>query len=135
MTRTRILLAEDHKAMRDRIVRLLEPGFEVVGVVGDGLALLEAEARMSPDVCVVDISMPKASGIEAASQLRERGSGAKIIFLTVHEDPDFVRSALGAGAHGYVAKSRMGSDLRVAIEEALAGRLFISPSCCLEERR
>jgi DNA-binding NarL/FixJ family response regulator len=130
VTRTRILLAEDHKDMRDRVVRLLEPEFEVVGAVGDGLALLAAELRMNPDVCVLDISMPKISGIDAATQLRKRGSTVKVVFLTVHEDPDFVRAALATDALGYVVKSRMASDLSSAIKEALAGRLFVSPTCC-----
>ena len=130
MTRTRILLGEDHKEMRERVVRLLEPEFEVVGAAEDGLALLEAAARMRPDVCVLDISMPRMSGIEAATQLRERAPAVKVVFLTVHEDPDFVRAALATEALGYVVKSRMASDLRVAIRAALAGRLFVSPSCC-----
>ena len=130
MTRTRILLAEDHKDMRNRVVRLLEPEFEVVGIVEDGLALLEAAARMKPDVCVLDISMPKMNGIEAANHLREREPSSKVVFLTVHEDQDFVRAALATDALGYVVKSRMASDLRSAIRGALAGRLFVSPSCC-----
>src|ERR1044072_6851143 len=86
LTRTRILLAEDHKAMRDSVVRLLEPEFEVVGIAEDGLALLEEAARVKPDVCVLDISMPKMNGIEAATHLRERGPALKVVFLTVHED-------------------------------------------------
>lgn len=129
MARTRILLADDYNGMRDRAVRLLEPEFEVIGVVGDGHALLEAATKMQPDVCVIDISMPVLNGIEAATRLKENGSQAKIIFLTVHEDADFVQAALATGALGYVAKSRMASDLREAINGAMAGRLFISPSC------
>jgi DNA-binding NarL/FixJ family response regulator len=117
--------------MRERAARLLEPEFEVIGAVGDGCALLEAAAQMKPDVCVIDISMPVLSGIRAATQLKETGSTAKIIFLTVHEDPDFVQAALDAGASGYVLKSRMASDLRNAIKGVIAGRLFISPSHAL----
>ena len=131
VVRARILLADDHKGMRDRAVRLLEPEFEVIGAVGDGCALLEAAAQMKPDVFVLDISMPGVSGIKAAAQLRDSGSTAKIIFLTVHEDPDFVQAALDAGASGYVLKSRMASDLRSAVKGAMAGRLFISPSCAI----
>ena len=134
MTRTRILLAEDHKEMRERVVRLLEPEFEVVGAAEDGLALLEAARRMRPDVCVLDISMPRMSGIEAASHLRERAPLVKVVFLTVHEDPDFVHAALATDALGYVLKSRMASDLGPAIREALAGRLFVSPSCSFAAR-
>jgi DNA-binding NarL/FixJ family response regulator len=117
--------------MRERVVRLLDPEFEVVGVVDNGKALLEAAARMQPDVVVADISMPILSGIESAQRLREAGSTAKIVFLTVHEDPDFLRAALAAGGAGYVVKSRLASDLRAAIKEALAGRLFVSPTLTL----
>ena len=126
MTRVRILLADDHKEMRDRVVRLLERDFDVVGAVDDGAALLEAEPKLRPDVCVVDISMTSVGGIDAATSLKARGSTAKIVFLTVHGDPDFVRAALDAGAFGYVLKSRMVSDLSAAIKGAMAGRQFIS---------
>lgn len=129
MARTRILLADDHKEIRDRVVRLLEPEFEVVGAVEDGSSLLEAASKMKPDVCVVDISMPMMGGIEAVAQLKASGSPAKIVFLTVHDDHDFVEAALAQGALGYVVKSRMASDLRAAIKGAIAGRLFLSPTC------
>jgi DNA-binding NarL/FixJ family response regulator len=71
--------------------------------------------------------MPILDGIETATRLRESGSAAQIVFLTIHEDPDFVQAALKAGALGYVIKRRMVSDLRQAIHAALAGRKFISP--------
>lgn len=129
MTRTRVLLADDHAAIRDRTVLLLEPAFEVVGAVENGSELLRAELKTRPDVCVLDISMPIVNGIEAAAQLKQRGSEVKIVFLTVHEDPDFVRAALETGALGYVLKSRMATDLCAAINGAVGGRLFVSPSC------
>ena len=129
MTRARILLADDHKEMRDRVVSLLQDEFDVVGAVEDGCALMEAEFRIQPDVCVVDISMPPGlCGIDVAAQLRARGSKAKVVMLTVYNDPDFLEAALTSGASGYVVKSRMTSNLCLAIHEALAGRLFISPS-------
>lgn len=128
LTRTRLLVAEDHKGMREKIVQMLERDFDVVGVVGDGLALLEAAARMKPNVCLMDISMPSLCGIETAIRLKQGGSDAKVVFLTVDEDPDYVRAALATGALGYVLKSRMATDLVIAIEEAMAGRLFVSPS-------
>lgn len=128
VARTRILLADDYKGICDRAVRLLEPEFEVIGVVRDGSALLEAASKMQPDVCVIDITMPVISGIEAATQLKQSGSMAKIIFLTVHEDPDFVQAALETGALGYVLKSRMASDLRTAVKVAMGGQVFISSS-------
>ena len=129
MARARILLADDHKEIRDRAVRLLEPEFEVVGAVADGNALVRVSAQLKPDVCIIDISMPYLNGIEAAIKLRENGSEARIVFLTVNEDSDFVRAALKTGALGYVVKSRMASDLCLAINGAISGRLFVSPSC------
>ena len=129
VARARILLADDHKEIRDRAVRLLEPEFEVVGAVADGNALVRASAQLKPDVCVVDISMPLLNGIEAAMRMRKNGSEARIVFLTVHQDSDFVRAALRTGALGYVIKSRMASDLCAAINDAISGHLFVSPSC------
>ena len=126
MNRARILLADDHDEMRERVKRYLEQEFEVVDAVEDGRELLKASAQLHPDVCLLDISMPELNGIETAIQLRESGSTAKIVFLTVHEDVDFVQAALQAGASGYVIKRRMASDLLTAIREALAGRIFIS---------
>ena len=129
MARARILLADDHKEIRDRAVRLLEPEFEVVGAVADGNALVRVSAQLKPDVCIIDISMPYLNGIEAAIKLRENGSEARIVFLTVNEDSDFVRAALKTGALGYVVKSRMATDLCLAINGAIRGHLFVSPSC------
>jgi DNA-binding NarL/FixJ family response regulator len=127
LVRTRLLLAEDHKGMCDKAVRELEVEFEVVGTVGDGQAMLEAESVIRPDVCVMDISMPIINGIETATILRQRGSTAKIVFLTVHEDQAFVDAAFATGAHGYVVKPRLMQDLRLAIREVVAGRMFVSP--------
>ncbi len=92
-------------------------------------ALLGVSARMKPDVCVIDISMPEVNGIEAAIRLRESGSNARIFFLTVDEDSDFVRAALRTGALGYVVKSRMATDLCAAVNGAMSGNLFVSASC------
>ncbi len=90
--------------------------------------MLEAEADLQPDIMIIDISMPLLNGIEAARQLKQSGSEAKIIILTVHEDPDFVRAAVAAGVSGYVIKSRMATDLVSAVREVLKGRRFLSPS-------
>jgi len=128
VARARVLLADDHKGMRDRVVRMLEREFEMLEPVNDGREFLEAAFRLKPDVCLMDISMPIINGIEAAAQLKESGSKAKIIFLTIHEDPDFLVAALKAGASGYVVKPRMASDLRAAIRDVLAGHTYISSS-------
>ena len=124
--RARILVAEDHKLMRNRVVRLLKSEFEVVGAVDSGQALLEAAARLKPDVCVLDISMPVVSGIEAAAQLKLGDSPTKVIFLTIHNDSDFVGAAFKSGAEGYVFKTRMAADLLIAVREVMAGRTFLS---------
>lgn len=128
VTRARILMADDHKGMRDRVIRLLGHEFEMLEPVSDGAALLEAATRLKPDVCLIDISMPLINGIEAAGLLKEGRSSTKVIMLTIHEDPDFLVAALNAGASGYVVKPRIASDLRDAIKEVLAGRTYISSS-------
>ena len=126
MTRARILVAEDHKLMRDRVVSLLKREFDVVEAVANGKALLEAAARLKPDVCVLDISMPLLNGIETVSHLKQSDSTAKIIFLTIHHDSDFVGAAFKSGVEGYVFKTRMAADLILAVREVLAGRTFLS---------
>ena len=131
MTRARILLADDYREMRETVERLLESEFDIVGAVAGGEELLKAESETHPDVCVLDISMPRVSGIDAANRLRDQGSRTRIIFLTVHEDPDFLQAALDTGARGYVLKSRIVSDLSKAIRSVLDGELFISPSLTL----
>lgn len=128
MNRARILLADDHEEMRDAVEKLLKAEFEIVGVVAGGRELLKAESQAKPDVCVLDISMPNVSGISVANQLRREGSQARVVFLTIYDDPDFLQAALDTGALGYVLKSRMVADLGRAIKSALLGQLFVSPS-------
>ena len=128
MSRVRILLADDHPDLLLIVADLLNPMFDVVGAVGDGESLLNAAACLQPDVLVIDISMPVLTGIEVAQKLKELGNTARIVFLTVHDDPDFVRASLATGAFGYVVKPRLATDLVHAIHEALADRIFISPS-------
>ena len=105
---------------------MLNREFEVVGAVDSGPALLEAAARLKPDICVLDISMPSLSGIEAATRLKLSDSSTKVIFLTIHNDSDFVGAAFKSGANGYVFKTRMAADLVVAVREVMAGRTFLS---------
>jgi DNA-binding NarL/FixJ family response regulator len=128
LNRIRVLLADDHEAMLERIAELVKTECDVVGTATDGQQALDAAGELNPDVLVLDISMPVLNGIEAAHQLKKAGHKARIVFLTVHDDPDFAREALAAGALGYVIKSRIASDLVTAIKAAYAGRLFLSPS-------
>ena len=129
MGRIRVLLADDHKAMLDRVADLLADDCDVIGTAIDGRQALDAAMELKPDVLVLDISMPVMNGIETAYRLKEAGAKTRIVFLTVHDDPDFAGEALEAGALGYVIKPRIVSDLLVAIKEAHAGRSFVSPHC------
>ena len=126
MSRARILLADDHKEMRDRVVRVLESEFQMLDAVADGQALLKAACELNPDLCLIDVSMPVFNGFEVASRLKKSGSKAKIVFLSIHEDLDFARAAYDAGASAYVVKRRVASDLLKAIRAALAGHTFTS---------
>ena len=107
----------------------------VVGRVGDGRVFLAEAEGLRPDVIVLDITMARLDGIEAAHQLRSSPRPARLVFLTVHEDADYARAALDAGGLGYVAKTRLASDLLPAIWAALADQSFISPTVRLEEAR
>ena len=122
------MVAEDHAAVRTSVVRLLSKNYDVVGTVNDGRALLEATDTMQADVLVVDLSLPVISGIEAAGILKKTEHPSKIVFITVHDDPDFVRAAREVGALGYVLKQQMSTDLTEAVEKAYAGEWFTSPS-------
>jgi DNA-binding NarL/FixJ family response regulator len=121
-----VLIADDHFTVLESVVPMIKPFFNIVGTASDGKSAVEAEDRLHPDVVVLDISMPVMSGIDAAKQMRRRGSKARIVFLTVHEDTDILAAAKTAGGQGYVLKSRLGVDLIPAINEVLAGRDFVS---------
>jgi len=125
--RARVILADDHADFLAATVRLIEPEFEVVATVSDGQAVIEEASRLEPDLLVLDIAMPELNGFEAARKLRADGSHAKIVFLTVHDDGEYVRAAQAVSALGYVVKPRLASDLKTALREALAGRSFVSP--------
>jgi DNA-binding NarL/FixJ family response regulator len=123
----RVLLADDSPSMLQAARLILEPEFHIVGTVDDGHRVLEAMESLKPDVIILDISMGLMNGLEAARLLNQLGSKAKIVFLTVHNDQEFVEEAFLAGAVGYVIKPRLGTDLAVAVREALAGHTFVSP--------
>jgi DNA-binding NarL/FixJ family response regulator len=133
--RPRVLLADDHPAMLALTADALADECLVVGSVGDGRELLAEAERLHPDVIVLDITMPRLDGIEAARQLQRSRRPARLVFLTVHEDADYARAALNAGGLGYVVKTRLASDLLPAIRAALADRPFISPTIQLDEAR
>jgi DNA-binding NarL/FixJ family response regulator len=123
----RILLADDHPSFQDFVQDLLEPTFEIVGKVQNGRALLEAVPNLKPDVIVTGIEMPILNGLDSVWDRTNSGCHAKVIVLTIDSDLDFVRSALAAGAFGFVAKHRAAIDLIPAIQAVLAGDFFVSP--------
>jgi DNA-binding NarL/FixJ family response regulator len=124
--RVRVVIADDFPEALDAVERRLDPIYEIVGRVSDGLALIERIGKLLPDIFITDISMPGMTGIEALRRLRSLGIDTPALILSVHEDEDLAKEALLQGASGFVLKSRLEDDLQTAIEEALAGRTFIS---------
>ena len=128
LPKPRVLLADGNSEMLDFVSEMLADDYEVVGAVRDGRAVLREYPRLRPDVLLLSISLGDLSGIEVAQQLRDSDYDPCIALMTVEEEPDFVKSALGAGVSAYVAKLRLGTDLLTAVRAALAGKLFISPT-------
>jgi len=126
MTRKRVVVADDLSPVLATVAALLRESFDVVGLVSDGRAALEATLSLEPDLVVLDISMPAMSGIEVANELKKRGNKARIVFLTVHEDADILKACQAAGGLGYVVKLLMDTDLVPAMNEALAGHIYTS---------
>ena len=127
MKKPRLLLADDHRMVTEGLRGLLEPDYQLVGIVEDGRALLEAADKLMPDVVVADVSMPLLNGIEAVRQLKKRNNEIAVVFLTMHLDVAYAASAFEAGASGYVLKHSAPSELLTAINCALKGRTYITP--------
>jgi len=130
----RLLLADDHSGMIAQTARLLADEFDVVGTAGTGPKVIEEVALLDPDVVVLDITLPGMDGIEVARRLCQSGSRTRVVFLTVHEDPDYVRAAMDAGGSAYVSKSRLATDLIPAIHSVLAQNNFISPTLKFDDK-
>lgn len=126
MKKPTVLLADDHQIVLDGLRRLLESEFELVGAVSDGQALVEEARRLSPDVVVADVSMPRLNGLDAAQKLREAGVKSRIVFLSMYADVTYAARALRAGALGYVLKTAASDELIEAVRAALLGRRFLS---------
>jgi len=126
LQRIRIVLADDNPAILEAVRKILRKDFIVAAVLPDGESVLREASNLNPDLIVIDISMGELSGIEVAQRLSERGCPAKIVFLTVHEAPEFVKAAFEAGAAAYVFKIRLATDLILAIHAVCEGRSFVS---------
>ncbi len=120
-----MLIADDNPEMLETVKRILQNDYQVVAALEDAHAVVAEVLRLKPDVVVLDISMPEMNGFEVVRLLRSELCRSKIVFLTVHEELDFIRAAFDAGASGYVFKARMNSDLRTAIETVLHDKVFI----------
>lgn len=114
---------------------MLPAGFEVVAALHDATSLPAAMERYQPDLVVLDITLPGASGIDIASHLRGGGHSGRVVFLTVHDDADYARAGFAAGGSGYVVKARLATDLVPALEDVLAGRRFVSPGAAADGLR
>ena len=128
MNRVRVLIADDHAFVREGLVNLLKDKFDVVAAVTSGSLLVDAATRLRPDVVVTDISMPGLSGIEAFERLKAAGLEAKVIVLTMHTDAELAAKLIRSGVRGFVMKLLATSELVTAIEQALLGRVYLSPS-------
>lgn len=125
----RIVLADDHALMRHGIRKIIEtePSLQVIGEVGDGLELLNFLKKNTPDMILLDISMPNLRGIEAINEAKKLCPLVKILMLTMHRDKQYLCHAMAAGADGYVLKEDSDSELLTAIGMALTGKVYISP--------
>jgi DNA-binding NarL/FixJ family response regulator len=123
----RTLLADDHMMVAEGLNRLLGEFCEMVGTVQDGATLVEAAVELQPDLIIADLSMPGLSGLDAITQLRDRGITAKIIILTMYADPRIAQEAIAAGAVGFVSKHAAGQELLTAIQTVVTGGTYVSP--------
>lgn len=128
MKRPRVLLADDHRMMAEGLKSLLTVEFDLVAVVEDGRAMVEAARRLRPEVIVADITMPHLNGIDALVQLKKDIPSVKVVFLTMHKEVAYARRALEAGASGFILKHSAPAELVMAIRAALDGKTFITPA-------
>jgi DNA-binding NarL/FixJ family response regulator len=122
----KVVIADDHDFILNKVIEVVSDEFEVVATLNDGGGVAETVATLKPDAVILDISMPFVDGLSAAREVKRLGLPTKVVFLTVGEDSDCMHVATALGA-SYVLKRRMHTDLRIALHEALAGRVFVSP--------
>lgn len=127
----RLILADDNPEVLETLADMLQPCYAVVAALGNGSSVLQKVDALAPDVVVLDISLPDMTGFDVVRQLKKRGSSAKVIFLTVHENIDFVRAAFDLDVAGYVFKTRISSDLIEAINTIWNGGRFSSAELSL----
>ncbi|NOS78316.1 MAG: response regulator transcription factor [Nitrospira sp.] len=127
MKKPTVILADDHTLVLEGFRRLLETHCELLATAGDGQALLQAVAQHRPDIVILDISMPVMNGIEAARALKSKSPLTKLVFVTMHADPAYIRAAFQAGASGYILKQSLGDELTQALHTVLRGQSYVTP--------
>jgi DNA-binding NarL/FixJ family response regulator len=127
MKKPTVILADDHTLVLEGFRRLLETHCELLATVGDGHALLQAVAQHHPDIVILDISMPVMNGIEAARSLKAKFPTMKLVFVTMHADPAYLRAAFQAGASGYILKQSLSDELTQALHTVLRGQTYVTP--------
>jgi DNA-binding NarL/FixJ family response regulator len=132
VNRVRVLLADDHRMLAEGLKNLLVAEFDLIGVVEDGRAMVEAAKTLKPDVIVADITMPHLNGIEAFEEIQKSDPDVRVVFLTMHRDAAYARRALEAGAAGFVLKHSAPEELVLAVRAAAQGRTFITPTLAAE---
>ena len=128
MHKARVLLAEDHALVAEGLTKLLDSEFTLLGTISDGRALVKAVKKLTPDIAIVDISLPLLNGLEAARQIKKSEPQTKIIFLTMHAEEHFIQEAFQAGGSGYILKNSATKELVFALQEVHQGKTYISPA-------
>ena len=125
--KARLLIADDHTLLAEACKDLLQPEFEIVGIVNNGRELLRMGAELKPDVVIVDVAMPQLNGLDAGEQIKRLTPSVKLIFLTMNLDPEVAAEAFRRGASGYVVKNSAAEELVSAIRRVLKGESYLSP--------
>lgn len=124
--RSRILIADDHTLVAELCQKLLEPEFEVVGIVDNGLALVQAALDLKPNVVLVDVAMPMLNGLDAGQQVKDAVPGVKLLYLSMNPDPEVVAEAFRRGGSGYLLKTCAADEMVGAVRDLLRGKTYLS---------
>lgn len=125
--RARVLIADDHKLVAELCQKLLEPEYDIVGIVTNGRELLEVAEKMQPQVIVLDIGMPLLNGLDAGKQIKQIMHGVKLIYLTMNTDPELALEAFECGASGYLLKNCAAVEIIATVRDVLKGKTYLSP--------
>ncbi len=130
MSKIRVMIVDDHALVREGIAAFLKMSadIEVVGEASDGMEAIEKVKKLSPDIILMDIAMPKLGGLEALIEIKKINPNAKVLVLTQYDDKEYIKRFLKAGASGYILKKAVGMDLVTAIKAVAGGEAYLHPS-------